>query len=143
MDLLEFVRFVKAFKKKVYIVGYLYGYVTTAHAFSVVQSLSAFMKRYPQLLTPQELPLHQCPKFPVGENIVKVRSRNPRVHTSVVINGYQFGNLNRKYDEIVTFLAKTMSDSAYLQLRYFLNTKIKHLLHNIPLIKECITSQDK
>lgn len=118
IDYFAFLDFVKAFKQRIYIAGHLHGFITIEQAFSVVQSVSYFMTAYPKPVNPKEIQALRCPQLPIGESIVKIKSKNVRTHTSVVINGYQFGLLDEEDDNIVNFLAKCMSDNAYNQLRY-------------------------
>ncbi|OXA58409.1 Nardilysin [Folsomia candida] len=117
IDYFALLDFIKAFKRKMYIAGFLHGFITIEQAFYVVQTVSHFMKMYPKPVSPREIRSIRCPQLPIGENIVKIKSKNVRTHTSVVINGYQFGPLNESDDKIINFLAKCMSDASYHQLR--------------------------
>ncbi len=110
----NFLSFVKSFKSKMYIQAHLYGYVTKANGQSLINALSQL--EYSTIDTRQYL-LYRCLRLPLGERIIKVNSQNPNVHTSVVINCYQFGTLSDPEEEAVNFFAKTMSDAAFYQLR--------------------------
>lgn len=114
MTFANFISFVKSFKSKMYIQAHLYGYVTKAHGQTVINALSKL--EYSPIEIRQYL-LYRCLRLPLGERIIKVNSQNPNVHTSVVINCYQFGVLSDTEEEAVNFFAKTMSDAAFYQLR--------------------------
>lgn len=97
-----------------YIQCHLYGYVTKVHGKRVVSAIKAI--KYEAIALRQYLTT-RCIKLPLGERIVKLRSQNPNIHTSVIINSYQFGILSEAEEEVVDFFAKTMSDAAFYQLR--------------------------
>ncbi|CAL8144837.1 unnamed protein product [Orchesella dallaii] len=114
LTLAEFVDFVKAFKERMLIDLFLAGYVTKAQGERVLNSLKKL--KYEPIDVDQQ-PISRCLRLPRGERVIRVNSQNPSVHTSVVINSYQFGMLTVAEEEVVNFLSQTMSEAAFNQLR--------------------------
>ncbi|CAL8072019.1 unnamed protein product [Orchesella dallaii] len=99
---------------KMYIQGHLYGYVTKSHGEKVVNALTKL--NYSPIDIRQYV-VFRCLRLPLGERVVKINTLNPNIHTSVLINSYQFGQLTLAEETAMRFFTQTMSDAAFYQLR--------------------------
>ncbi|ODM95498.1 Nardilysin [Orchesella cincta] len=114
LEFSDFVDFVKSFKERMLIDVFLSGYVTKAQGQHVVNALTKLTYLPMEF---EEQPTSRCFRLPLGERVIRVNSQNSSVHTSVVINCYQFGILTAAEEEALNFLSQTMSESAFYQLR--------------------------